>query len=107
VPNRHERWVLDWNDRRLAVLDHDVDAIIRTHARDRRIAAWFKDTAEALLSSVIRLVPDLRGRRMANLRVSAQFRGSSRCPEGLGQPSDSGLATAAQPISFFAARKEI
>ncbi|MGH8775338.1 MAG: DUF6880 family protein [Jiangellaceae bacterium] len=47
VPVRHERWVLEWNDRRLAVLDHDVDAIIRTHARDRKVAAWFQDTAEA------------------------------------------------------------
>ncbi|MDO5735846.1 MAG: hypothetical protein Q4P15_05170 [Propionibacteriaceae bacterium] len=44
----HERWILDWNDRRLAILDHDVDAIIRTHARDRGVAAWFKDTAKAL-----------------------------------------------------------
>jgi hypothetical protein len=47
VPDRHERWVLEWNDRRLAVLDHDVEAIIRTHAKDRRVAAWFQDTAEA------------------------------------------------------------
>ena len=37
VPDRHERWVLDWNDRRLAVLDRDIDAIIRTHARDRKV----------------------------------------------------------------------
>ncbi len=44
---RHERWVLEWNDRRLAILDHDVDAIIRTHARDRRVAARFEDTAKA------------------------------------------------------------
>ncbi len=29
------------------MLDHDVDAIIRTHARDRRVAAWLEDTAEA------------------------------------------------------------
>ncbi len=47
APNRHERFVLEWNDQRLAVLDHDIDAIIRTHARDRRVAAWLKDTAEA------------------------------------------------------------
>jgi hypothetical protein len=40
--------VLEWNDRRLAVLDRDVDAVIRTHARDRRVAAWLEDTAEAL-----------------------------------------------------------
>ncbi len=48
VPDRHERWVLEWNDRRLAVLDHDIEAIIRTHAKDRKVAAWFQDTAEAL-----------------------------------------------------------
>ncbi|HSA39412.1 MAG TPA: hypothetical protein P5061_02090 [Mycobacterium sp.] len=47
-PDRGARWVVEWNDRRLAVLDHDVDAVIRTHARDRRVAAWFVDTAEAL-----------------------------------------------------------
>lgn len=47
VPDRHERWVLDWNDRRLAIHDRDIDAIIRTHARDRRVAAWLQDTAKA------------------------------------------------------------
>lgn len=45
---RHQRFVLGWNDRRLAVSDRDVEAIIATHARDRRVAAWFEDTAEAL-----------------------------------------------------------
>lgn len=44
----HEWFTLDWNARRLAVGDHDIDAIIRTHARDRRVAAWFEDTARAL-----------------------------------------------------------
>lgn len=39
---------LDWNAQRLAVFDRDVDAIIRTHARDRRVAAWLQDTATAL-----------------------------------------------------------
>ena len=47
VPDRHERWVLEWNDRRLAVLDHDVEAIIRTHTKDRKVAAWFEATAKA------------------------------------------------------------
>jgi hypothetical protein len=47
TPDRHERWVLEWNDRRLAVLNHDVDAIIRTHAKDRQVAAWLEDTARA------------------------------------------------------------
>ncbi|CAN5164514.1 hypothetical protein BH11ACT6_BH11ACT6_33290 [soil metagenome] len=43
----HERFTLEWNAQRLAVLDRDVDAIIRTHARDRHVAAWFHDTAKA------------------------------------------------------------
>jgi hypothetical protein len=47
VPDRHERWVLEWNNRRLAVFDRDIDAIIRTHARDRKVAAWLQDTAQA------------------------------------------------------------
>ena len=44
----HDWFTLDWNAQRLAVLDRDVDAIIRTHARDRRVAAWLQETAEAL-----------------------------------------------------------
>ncbi|MGV1009710.1 MAG: DUF6880 family protein [Dermatophilaceae bacterium] len=47
-PHSHEWFTLDWNARRLAVLDRDVEAIIRTHARDRKVAAWLQDTAEAL-----------------------------------------------------------
>ena len=47
TPHRHERWLLDWNDRRLAVFDRDVDAIVRSHARDRTVAAWLQDTAQA------------------------------------------------------------
>ena len=43
----HEWFTLDWNARRLAVLDRDRDAIIRTHARDRKVAAWLEDTAKA------------------------------------------------------------
>lgn len=44
------KWIaLDWNAQRLAVLDRDVDAIIRTHARDRRVAVWLQDTAVALM----------------------------------------------------------
>ncbi|MHB1289391.1 MAG: hypothetical protein ACYC3U_08855 [Georgenia sp.] len=43
----HEWFTLDWNARRLAVLDHDIDAIIRTHAKYRKVAAWLEDTAEA------------------------------------------------------------
>lgn len=45
----HDWFSLDWNAQRLAVLDRDVEAIIRTHARDRRVARWFLDTAEALV----------------------------------------------------------
>jgi hypothetical protein len=43
----HEWFVIEWNARRLAVLDRDIDAIIRSHARDRRVAGWLEDTAEA------------------------------------------------------------
>ena len=43
----HEWFTLDWNAQRMAVLDHDIDAIIRTHAKDRKVAAWLEDTAEA------------------------------------------------------------
>lgn len=43
----HTRFVLLHNDQRLAVLDGDVEAIVRTHLRDRAVAAWFEDTAEA------------------------------------------------------------
>ena len=48
APGSHTRFVLDWNARRLAVLDRDVDAIIATHARDRAVPRWLHDTAEAL-----------------------------------------------------------
>lgn len=44
----HTRFVLEWNARRLAVWDRDVDAIIATHSRDRKVAAWLQDTAKAL-----------------------------------------------------------
>lgn len=44
----HARFVLEWNDRRLSVWDRDVTAIIATHSRDRKVAAWLQDTAEAL-----------------------------------------------------------
>ena len=44
----HTRFVVEWNARRLAVWDKDVDAIIATHSRDQKVAAWLEDTAEAL-----------------------------------------------------------
>lgn len=47
-PDAGTRFTLEWNAKRLAVLDRDVDAIIATHARDRAVAAWLQDTAEAL-----------------------------------------------------------
>lgn len=46
--DNHTRFVLSWNARRLAVWDRDVAAIITTHVRDRKVAAWLQDTAEAL-----------------------------------------------------------
>lgn len=48
APYRHEWFILDSNAQRLAVLDLDVEAIIRTHARDQKVAAWLQDAAEAL-----------------------------------------------------------
>ncbi|SDC03747.1 hypothetical protein GA0111570_11532 [Raineyella antarctica] len=48
INERHIRFTLAWNAQRLAVWDRDVPAIIATHARDRKVAAWFTDTAEAL-----------------------------------------------------------
>ena len=48
APHSYDWFVLDWNARRLAVLDRDVEAVIRTHARDRKVAAWSEDTARAL-----------------------------------------------------------
>lgn len=47
-PHSAEWSKLEWNAQRLAVLDRDIEAIIRTHARDRRVAAWLQETAEAL-----------------------------------------------------------
>ena len=44
----HTRFVMEWNARRLAVWERDVDAIIATHQRDRKVAAWLQETAEAL-----------------------------------------------------------
>jgi hypothetical protein len=46
--DRHTRFLLEHNARRLAVLDRDIDAIIATHARDRKVAAWLHQTAQAL-----------------------------------------------------------
>lgn len=55
-PNSEDRWqsansgawfTLDWNAKRLAILDRDIDAIVRTHVGDRKVAAWFHQTAEA------------------------------------------------------------
>jgi hypothetical protein len=48
-PHAGAWFTLDWNARRLAVFDRDVDAIIATHARSRRVAAWLQDTAVALM----------------------------------------------------------
>jgi hypothetical protein len=55
-PSEDDRWsssrsrewfTLDYNAQRLAVYDRDIEAIIGTHARDRRVAAWLEDTAAA------------------------------------------------------------
>ncbi|MCL1898172.1 MAG: hypothetical protein FWG16_05060 [Micrococcales bacterium] len=44
----HQWYVLEWNDKRLAVLDRDVDQIIATHLGDAKVAVWFEDVAKAL-----------------------------------------------------------
>jgi hypothetical protein len=46
--DRHARFLLEYNARRLAVVDRDVEAIIATHTRDRKVAAWLHETAQAL-----------------------------------------------------------
>lgn len=46
-PHLHDWFTIERNEQRLAVLDHDIEAIIATHAGDRAVAAWFTDTAEA------------------------------------------------------------
>lgn len=43
----HREHLLIWFDQRFSVLDRDIEAIIRTHLRDGRVAAWFEDVAEA------------------------------------------------------------
>ena len=40
--------MIEWNARRLAVLDRDTQAIIGTHPRDTKVPAWLVDAAEAL-----------------------------------------------------------
>lgn len=47
-PHSHDWFTLDYNAQRLAIYDRDVEAIIRTHSGDRRVAAWLEDTAKAL-----------------------------------------------------------
>ena len=70
--NRYSRGqhTLDWNAKRLAVFDRDVDAIIRTHARDRRVAAWLHDTAVALLE-IERSLPRSTGRSRPPISTTA------------------------------------
>ena len=43
----HASGILRWFDKRFAVLDRDVEAIVRTHLGDGRVAAWHEDVAEA------------------------------------------------------------
>ena len=47
-PHSGDWFTVDWNAQRLAVFDQDIEAIIRTHAKDRKVAAWLQQTAEAL-----------------------------------------------------------
>lgn len=43
----HRTFVVEWFDKRFAVLDRDHDAIIRSHLRDGRVTAWHEDVATA------------------------------------------------------------
>lgn len=43
----HREFLVRWFDKRFAVLDRDFDAIIHTHLRDGRVAAWYEDVAAA------------------------------------------------------------
>jgi tetratricopeptide (TPR) repeat protein len=47
-PHSHHWFVIEWNEKRLAVLDRDIDRIIETHLGDATVAAWFEDVAKAL-----------------------------------------------------------
>lgn len=44
----HAEFVLEWNGQRLAVLDRDINRIIETHLRGGKVAAHYKNVAEAL-----------------------------------------------------------
>lgn len=44
----HRPFLLEELDRRLAVHDRDIDAIVRTHVRDDNVPAWSTDAAKAL-----------------------------------------------------------
>lgn len=45
----YRAWVfITWSDQRLAVLDRDVDAIIRLYGRDLKVAAWYENVARAM-----------------------------------------------------------
>ncbi len=59
----HDWFTLDRNAQRLAVWDHDIDAIIRTHAKDRKVAAWLHKTAGPAW-------PDYRDEAMDTLAAS-------------------------------------
>ena len=47
VPDQHTRFLLRYNDQRLAGAGRDIDAIILAPVRDRTVAAQQTDTAEA------------------------------------------------------------
>ena len=43
----HRTFIVEWFEKRFAVLDRDHDAIIRSHLRGGRVAAWYEDAATA------------------------------------------------------------
>ncbi len=80
--NRREWFVLEWNDSRLAVFDHDVEAIIRTHARDRKVAAWYEDTAERSRRSARSTWPSTGHARVWTSALATSRRRAASCGAG-------------------------
>lgn len=98
-PDGHARFMLGYNDRRLAVLDRDVEAIIATHARDQGVAARLHDTANALEEI-----------DEHNLAIDWAHRASTRDPWHQAQAAAEtwcDLLAAHRPDEFLAARVEV
>lgn len=81
----HQWFTLDWKAQRLAVLDHDVDAIIRTHAKLEAGAQHYRLAARRLAKTrelaagsgkaveVDELIADLRETHRRRPRLQQEF----------------------------------